>query len=68
MTDFNEFDIIASVPLYKRKEKERGYNQAALLSRELSRLTGIPTKAGVLERIRDTGVKACLIKRTGILM
>jgi predicted amidophosphoribosyltransferase len=35
------YDVIVPVPLHYKRLKERGYNQAALLSIELSRLTGI---------------------------
>ncbi len=39
----DEFDFITYVPLHPAKLAERGYNQSELLSRELSKLLGIPT-------------------------
>ena len=60
MTDFHEFDIIISVPLHKKRENERGYNQSLLLSKELSRLTGIPDRSGFLERVRHTKSQSLL--------
>jgi ComF family protein len=36
------YDVIVAVPLHHKRLKERSYNQAALLSIELSGLTGIP--------------------------
>jgi len=60
MTNIREFDIIMSVPLYRKRECERGYNQSLLLSRELSRLTGVPDKSGFLERVRHTKSQSLL--------
>ncbi len=47
-------DIIAAVPVSKKKLLKRGYNQAAELARELSELSGIPFEEGALLRVRDT--------------
>ena len=46
-------DLIVPVPLHGRRERERGYNQARLLARELGSRTGIPVAPG-LRRTRDT--------------
>lgn len=37
-----EFDLITAVPMYKSDLKKRGYNQSALLARELGRLLDLP--------------------------
>jgi ComF family protein len=39
--------------MYRKKEKRRGYNQAAVFARQLSQKTGIPV-AKAVSRIRDT--------------
>jgi ComF family protein len=41
------------VPLSRRRRIERGYDQAALLARGLSRAAGLPLLAGALRRLRD---------------
>jgi ComF family protein len=47
-------DILVPVPLHHRRLRERGFNQAALIARELGRQTGRPCCEGVLVRRRDT--------------
>lgn len=47
-------DEIIPVPMYGPKEKKRGYNQAAVFGRALSRATGIPFAGDTLLRVRDT--------------
>ena len=47
--------IITYVPMFKRKEKERGFNQAELIARKLGRLLCLERSVmGLLERVRDT--------------
>ena len=46
------FDLILPVPLHKQRLRERGFNQAFLLVRELSRRTGIPYRMNVLQKKR----------------
>lgn len=45
-----EFDGIVPVPLHPRREREREFNQAALLAAELSRASGIPLVAALARR------------------
>lgn len=47
-------DVVMPIPLHPRRERERGYNQAALLSRRFSLLTGLLHREDVLIRVRDT--------------
>lgn len=62
MTNFNNFDIIISVPLHVNKEKIRGYNQSLLISKELSKRLGVPEYSRLLSRVRDTGSQSLLPK------
>lgn len=48
------FDAIIPVPLHSKRLRWRGFNQAVLLAREVSRLWGIPMDPFVLARSRDT--------------
>jgi ComF family protein len=47
-------DVILPVPLHARRLRERGYNQASLLARELGKGVGLPVLENALIRVRDT--------------
>ena len=47
-------DVIVPVPLGWVRKRKRGYNQAELLAREVSRLTGLPIEPQALRRVRQT--------------
>ena len=47
-------DALVPVPLHKRKLKKRGYNQAELIARELSRYWGIPVVTNLVVRCKNT--------------
>lgn len=49
------FDYITEVPMTKKRMRKRGYNQCALLSKEISDKTGIEYKEGILEKLYETG-------------
>lgn len=51
---FGRLDFIIPVPLFWRRTWWRGFNQAKLIARELSRHTGLPLDTRVLARIRHT--------------
>lgn len=53
------FDVIVPMPLHWRKRWQRGFNQAGLLAREISRRVHIPVTHAV-RRVRSTGAQAGL--------
>jgi ComF family protein len=56
-------DVMVPVPLHIRRLRERGFNQALLLVKELSKRTGIPYEERALKKIKDTPVQITLKKR-----
>lgn len=53
-------DLIVPVPLHPRRERDRGFNQAALLAREIGSWLGVPVDRRVLVRTRPTAQQARL--------
>jgi len=51
-------DTLVPVPLHSKRLRERGYNQATLLARELSEMTGLPLVTNHLIRQKDTHPQA----------
>lgn len=49
-----DVDLLVPVPLHRQRLRERTYNQALLLARELGRIRNLPTKADVLLKNRAT--------------
>lgn len=47
-------DVIIPVPMYEKKRRQRGYNQAELIADELGRQSGIKVDASTLIRSRAT--------------
>jgi len=53
-------EVLIPVPLHPTRLAERGYNQAALLARELGANIGLPVEASSLTRIRATALQVNL--------
>ena len=47
-------EALVPVPLHKRKQKKRGYNQAELIARELSKYWKIPVITNLVVRCKNT--------------
>ena len=49
-TKFTLCDLLVPVPLHRKKQRKRGYNQSELIARGVSRITGIPLRTDILVR------------------
>lgn len=50
-------DAVVPIPLHPFKRLRRGFNQAELLARDLSRRLGVPCEPRLLSRVRDTATQ-----------
>jgi ComF family protein len=53
-------DAVVPVPLHAARQRERGYNQAALLAHRVGRRAGAPVHPNALRRVRATAVQMSL--------
>lgn len=51
---FQGIDVIIPVPLHKKKQKLRGYNQSEWIARGVSAITAIPIETSAMVRIKNT--------------
>jgi ComF family protein len=58
-----EADVVVPVPLHRQRERERGYNQAALIAKPLAKRLGLPCKSVLLTRIRPRPNKHILTEK-----
>lgn len=54
LIDLPRCDCIIYVPMTKKSQKRRGYNQTELVARSLSKLTYIPVVKGAVEKVKNT--------------
>ena len=57
-----KYDIILYVPMFKRQEHKRGYNQTYLIAKEIGKTLGIPIEKSNLIKIKDTKKQSTLTK------
>jgi ComF family protein len=55
-----QVDIVVPVPLHRARERERGYNQAALLAKPLAKALHLPYRPVLLQRLRERPAKRTL--------
>jgi len=61
------YDLVVPVPMHPVKKKERGFNQAEVLSRHLSDRLGIPYRFDVLRRKNEGRVQSSLSRKERFL-
>lgn len=63
MTDIKKYDMVLSIPLHRQREFSRGYNQAFLISRALSRELKLPERSALIKRLIHTDTQSLLDKQ-----
>jgi ComF family protein len=53
-TNLLPVDVVVPVPLHRRRERDRGFNQSALLARAVATACALPTNEASLMRTRET--------------
>lgn len=59
---FSNPDLLIPIPIHTSKRKMRGFNQAELIAKALSKNTGIPISTKILIKIQNTDTQAELNK------
>jgi len=59
---FSDIGLVCPIPLHRIKKRERSYNQAELLSRNLAKKLGIKHAPNLLQRVRYTETQTLLSK------
>lgn len=49
-----QIEVIIPIPMYRKKQRRRGYNQAEVFAKALGRELGITVDTKVVKRVRDT--------------
>lgn len=52
--DYNDIDLIIPVPLHRRRERQRGYNQSLCIAQGISLVLNVPVNTHCLLRARAT--------------
>jgi len=57
-----KYDIMLCVPMHRKKKRQRGYNQAELIAKEIAKKLDIKMQYGNLIKIKDTKKQSSLNK------
>jgi ComF family protein len=60
LTPLTEGVFLVPIPLGRRRQRSRGYNQSECLARALEDSSGLPVRPTVLRRIRETPTQTAL--------
>ena len=50
-------EVLIPIPMYPRKQKERGYNQAEIQAENLGEHWNLPVDTDILKKVKDTGAQ-----------
>lgn len=61
--NLKKYDIIIVIPISKQREKNRGYNQSYIISKEISKIIQVPIVNNILVKTKDTVPQSSLDKK-----
>lgn len=61
--NLKKYDIMIIVPISKKRQKERGYNQSELIAREISKIINVKIMPNILYKIKNTIPQSSLNKK-----
>lgn len=61
--NLKKYDIILIVPISKKREKKRGYNQSELIAKEISKIISAKIEKQILYKIKNTKPQSTLNKQ-----
>ena len=59
---FEIYDIIIPVPISKKRNKERGYNQSLLIAREIAKNENVKLRNNVISKVKNNTTQSKLNK------
>ena len=62
-----KYDIIIPVPISKKRQKSRGYNQSALFAKEISKILSVKYDENILIKVKDNIAQSQLSKEDRII-
>ena len=60
--NLKKYDIIIVVPVSKKRQKERGYNQSELIAKEISKMLSIKIEKNIIKKLKNTPPQSSLNK------
>ena len=58
--NLKKYDIMIVVPISKKRQKERGYNQSELIAKEISKMLSIKIEKNIIRKIKNTPPQSSL--------
>lgn len=52
--DAADYDLVAAIPIHRKRRKERGYNQAAVFAQHIAKTLSLPFAEDLLEQKKET--------------
>ncbi len=61
--NLKKYDIIIIVPISRKRQKQRGYNQSGLIAKEIAKIISLKIEKNILYKIKNTAPQSSLNKQ-----